>query len=134
MVQHAVDDTPQEDKNKKRKCKNDTNDYQEHDNIENEIDEKELYGLDKFGLDESHKESGKSAFGTKPEIIYDMKILNDINHIHDNKVNSIDEFNLLHDILNPSKRTKNVNSYYYLILHGCMNTHRGKLKNKNFRI
>ena len=28
-------------------------------------------------------------------------------HIHDNKVNDIAECNLLHDILNPYKRTKN---------------------------
>ena len=45
-------------------------------------------------------------------IFYDMKILTDINHIHDNKVNNISEFNLLHDKLNPSKCNKNINSHY----------------------
>ena len=32
--------------------------------------------------------------------------------IHGNKVNRISEYNLLHDILNPSKKTKILNSLY----------------------
>ena len=54
--------------------------------------------------------------------------------IHENKVNKISEFNLLYDILNPYKRTKLLNSHYYPILHGCMNTQKGKAKFKYFWI
>ena len=45
-----------------------------------------------------------------------------MNRIHDNKVNNIAECNLLHDMINPSKHTKNINSHYSPILHVCMNT------------
>ena len=54
--------------------------------------------------------------------------------IHDNIVNNIAECNLLHGKLNHYKRTKDINSYYYPILHGCMNTRRGKAKLYNFLI
>ena len=50
-----------------------------------------------------------------------MNIFNNINRKHGNRVNDIAECNLLHDILNPSKRTKNRNSHYSPILHGYMN-------------
>ena len=45
-----------------------------------------------------------------------------MNCIHENEVNKIGECNILHYIINPSKRTKNLNIQYYPILHGCMNT------------
>ena len=51
---------------------------------------------------------------------------------HDNKVNSIAEYNLLHDILNHSKFTKNINIHYYLIIHVCMNMSRDISKYKIF--
>ena len=51
--------------------------------------------------------------------------------IHGNKINNLAECNLLHDILNPSKRTKHLNSHYSPILQGCMNILKGKLKFKN---
>ena len=35
-----------------------------------------------------------------------MNIFNDMNHIHDNKLNNIYECNLLHVIINPYKCTK----------------------------
>ena len=54
--------------------------------------------------------------------------------VHNNEVKNIAECNLLHDIINPPKRTKNINSRYSPILHGCMNTRRGKLKFKKCRI
>ena len=57
-----------------------------------------------------------------------------MNFIHDNKANNIAECNPLHDILNPSKRTKNRNRNYSLIIHVCMNTSRGGYKFNNFRI
>ena len=50
-----------------------------------------------------------------------MKIMNDMNCINDIKLNNVGEYNLLHDILNPSKRTKNINSHYSPILHGFIN-------------
>ena len=45
--------------------------------------------------------------------------------IYDNEVNNISECNLLHDIINPPKLTKNLNSHYSPIIHGCMNTIKG---------
>ena len=48
------------------------------------------------------------------------------------EVKNIYEFNLLHDIINPPKRTKNLNSHYSTIIHVCMNTRKGKVKFKNF--
>ena len=54
--------------------------------------------------------------------------------IHDNKVNNISEFDLLHNIINPPKLAKKLNIHYYHILHGCMNTRKGKANFKNFRI
>ena len=55
-------------------------------------------------------------------------------HIHDKEVNKTAEYNLLHHIINPPKRAKNINSHYSSILHGCMNTRKGRAKFKNFRI
>ena len=52
--------------------------------------------------------------------------------INDNEVNKIAECNLLHDIINPPKPTKYLNSHYSPILHGCMNTRKGKAKFKKF--
>ena len=54
--------------------------------------------------------------------------------IHGNEVNKIAEQNVLHDIINLSKRTKFLNSYYSPIMHGRMNTRKGRAKFKNFRI
>ena len=54
--------------------------------------------------------------------------------IHDKEVNKIAECNLLHDIINPPKRAKILNSHYSPILQGCMNIQKGKAKFKNFLI
>ena len=54
--------------------------------------------------------------------------------IHDNEVKNIAECNLLHDITNPPKHTKQLNSHFYPILYGFINTRKVKLKFKNFRI
>ena len=51
--------------------------------------------------------------------------------IHDNDRNNIAEFNLLHDIINPSKCIKNTNYHYKRILHRYINTQRGKANYKN---
>ena len=55
-------------------------------------------------------------------------------YIHDNEVNNIAECNLLHDIINPPKCDKNIDSHYAPILNVWMNTIRGRAKFKNFRI
>ena len=52
--------------------------------------------------------------------------------IHHNEVKNISECNLLHNIINPPKRAKKLNIHYYPILHGCMNTRKGKEKFKKF--
>ena len=54
--------------------------------------------------------------------------------IQNNKVNNIAECNLLHDIINPPKRAKILNSHYSPIIHECMNTRKGKAKFNNFCI
>ena len=59
---------------------------------------------------------------------------NDMIHIHEKEVNKISEYNLLHDIINPPKRAKNLNSHHSPILHRFMNTRKGKAKFKNFQI
>ena len=46
--------------------------------------------------------------------------------IHGNEVENIAECNLLHDIINTPKCTKNLNGHYSTILYGCMNTRKGK--------
>ena len=65
---------------------------------------------------------------------YGIENQNDMTRIHDNKVNKIDERNLLHDIINSLKHTKNLNIHYYPISYGCMNTGKGRAKFKNFQI
>ena len=54
--------------------------------------------------------------------------------IHDNEVNNISECNLLNDILNPPKRTKILNGHYYFILHGRINSRKGKERFKKILI
>ena len=51
--------------------------------------------------------------------------------IHEKKVNKLAECNLLHDILNPPKRTKILNRHYFPILQGCMNIRQDKANLKN---
>ena len=57
-------------------------------------------------------------FGINIENIYDM------NHMHDNKVNKRSECSLLHDMINTSRQTKNININYSPIINGFMNTRR----------
>ena len=52
--------------------------------------------------------------------------------IHNNEVNNIAECNLLHDIINPPKHAKILNIHYSPILHGWMNTRKGRAKFKDF--
>ena len=53
-------------------------------------------------------------------------------YIYGNEVNNISEFNLIHDIIHPTKCAKNINIHYSPILHGCMNTRKGRAKFKNY--
>ena len=54
--------------------------------------------------------------------------------MHNNEVRNIAEWNLLHDVINPPKRAKKLMRHYSPIIHGCMNTIKGKVKFKNFCI
>ena len=54
--------------------------------------------------------------------------------IHNNEVNNIAEYNLLHDIINPPKHANNLNINCSPIIYGCMNTIKGKEKFNNFSI
>ena len=79
-----------------------------------------MYKKEKMNLkkENGNKEWRKRVFEIDLKNIYDMK------NIQNNGVNNIDEINLLHYILNPSTRSKNINYNYSPILHGCINTHR----------
>ena len=57
-----------------------------------------------------------------------LKNIYDMNNIHDNDVNHIYEWNLLHDIFNPNKWIKSTISSYSPILRRCMNKRRGKVE------
>ena len=55
----------------------------------------------------------------------------DVYYVYDNNdVNDIAEYNLPHNILNPSKGAKSKNSHFPPIRHGLINTQRGKAKFK----
>ena len=55
-------------------------------------------------------------------------------YINDNEVKNISHCILLHDIKNPPKRAKNINSRSSPILHGCMNTGNDRANFKNLQI
>ena len=55
-------------------------------------------------------------------------------HKHEKEVNKISKCNLLHDVFNPPKLTKHLNSHYYNILHGRMSTRKGIEKFNSFQI
>ena len=53
--------------------------------------------------------------------------------IYENRVNKLAECNLLHDVLNPPKRTKiEISTTLLLYKDIYMNKHKGKVKFKNF--
>ena len=76
----------------------------------------------------------KRAFESDLENKCDTEIQNVMTCIYGNKVNKLAECNLLHDILNPSKRNKISNFRYSYILHRCMHTWKGRETFKNFLI
>ena len=71
-------------------------------------------------------ECHKNAFECELKNTYEIENHNDLMRIHNKKVNRISECNLLHAIINNRKHTINLNSHYYPILHGCMNTINGR--------
>ena len=76
----------------------------------------------------------KHVFEYEQKNSYGIENRNDMIRIHNNEVNNISEWNLLHDIINHNKRAKNLDSHYSHILHWCMNNRKGKVRFKNFRI
>ena len=52
--------------------------------------------------------------------------------IHDDEVNKLAECNLLHDIINPPKLTKIFKIHCSPILHGYINTRRGRESLRTF--
>ena len=61
-------------------------------------------------------------------IFIDIKSFNYMSHIYDKYSNNITGFNLLCDILSPSKRSKYINTHCSPILNEYMNRHRGSSK------
>ena len=76
----------------------------------------------------------KHEFECEQKITHGIENQNYITRIHDNEVNKTAECNLLHDIINPPKRTKYLNSHNSTTLRGCINTRHGRAKFTNFWI
>ena len=104
-------------------------------NIESEMNKNNKYHIDNMSLDEIKEmtELRKCGFESKLENKYDIESQIGVTFIHLNKVDKLYECNLIHDIPNPPKHTKNLNSHYSPILQVCMNARTGKTKFKNFR-
>ena len=64
----------------------------------------------------------KSAFECELKNSCGVEKWNDLIYIDEKEVNKISKCNLIHDIINPPKRTENININYYPILHVCMYT------------
>ena len=75
----------------------------------------------------------KRSFECKQKNSYGIENQDNMMRIHDREVNQISECNILHDIINPSKRAKILNVYYCPNLRGCMNTRKGREKFNNFQ-
>ena len=70
----------------------------------------------------------KNSYGIKNE----NDMTNNMTCIHNDEVKNIAECNVLHDIINPPKQAKKLNSHYSPILHAFMNTRKSKAKLKTF--
>ena len=79
-----------------------------HKNIDHEVYDNDLYEIDNISLDEKKEkiEWCRGAFESDLKNKYDIEWHNGITRIHWNKANKISEWNLLHDILNPTRITK----------------------------
>ena len=76
----------------------------------------------------------KRAFECEQKNSYGIEHRYDMTRINDKEVNKIAEWNLLHNIINPTKHAATLNSHYSPILHGCMNSRKIRANFKNFRI
>ena len=96
--------------------------------LDSGYDANDLYKVYRMSLEETKEKLywRKRSFEYKKKNVYGIESRNDMTRIHNNNVKNIAEFNLLHDKINPPKRAKKLNSNYSHILHGCMNTRKGK--------
>ena len=79
-----------------------------HENIESNIDENDLYHIEKISLGDKKEniEWSKREFECEIENTCEIEIQNGMTCIHGIKVKKLPQCNLLHDILNPYKHTK----------------------------
>ena len=75
-----------------------------HENINFEVNKNKLYKLDEISPDDKYW--CRRSFESKIENICDIKWQNGMTFIHTNEVNKMVECDLLHDVPNPSERTK----------------------------
>ena len=86
-----------------------------------------------MSLEETKEKQTDVSVRLNEKIICDWK--SKWNYIYTwRKINNISECNLLHDIINPPKRAKKLNSHYSIIMHGCINIRKGRAKFKKFLI
>ena len=102
--------------------------------LESEYDENNLYQAENMSLDETKEKMEWRKRAIEYENSYVIENRDKLIHIHDNEVNNIAECNLLHDIINPPKHAKNINSHYSPILHKFLSTRKGisKFKTSEF--
>ena len=117
MLQNAVDEILQENRNKKINSEVDMNDSHEDENIEGVEIDSEMYQLEQLNIEEEkdnddHKECHKHNFERDLNNIYYM------NNIHVNDIRNTAEYNLLPCILNHSRLTRNNNYCYSPICMG----------------
>ena len=81
--------------------------------LDSDYDENYLYQVDKMSLEDTKEKLDwiKRAFEYEKKNPYGIENRNDNTRIHNNEVNNIAEYNLLHDIINPPKCTKVFNSH-----------------------
>ena len=86
-----------------------------------------------MSIEENEEKIGwtQRAFEREQKSTNGIENKNDMTRIHKKWVNKIDEWDLLHDIINPPKIIKILNSHQYHILNRFMNTRHGREKFKN---
>ena len=102
--------------------------------LESDYDDNDLHQVENMILDETKEkiELLKRALEYKSSYVIENR--DKMIHVHDNEVNNMAECNLLHYISNPPKRAKYIYIHYSPILHGILNTRKGRAKFKNFPI
>ena len=102
--------------------------------LDNYYDENNLYQVENKIIDDTNKKIDWRKRTLEYKISYMIENRNEVIYIHNNKVNDIYKYSLLHDIINPPKRPKNINSHYSHIVHWCINIRKVKAKFKNIWI